>query len=296
VLRSLLAAPTALQRQLAPFPPGGPAGHLSVPTLRHVEPRMTSTDLRPLSIGEILDTSFQLYRRYFVTLATIGVLCTAVPLMLDVYVEASGGRIAHLGLAVGSAVLLLMLNSVATAATVFVVSEGYLGREVGAGDALRRAAPFAWRLILAQILYSTLAFFGALLFIIPGIIVVVGMALTAPALVVEDLSSTAALGRSWSLTKGARWKMIGIFIPLFLLLVVPMISITVVVGVVATIVGLDAGGDSTTIGVLGAALAGLVQMLVYPIFNCALTVAYYDQRIRKEGFDLELLAARLRAA
>ena len=34
---------------------------------------MTSTDLRPLSIGEILDTSFQLYRRYFVTLATIGV-------------------------------------------------------------------------------------------------------------------------------------------------------------------------------------------------------------------------------
>ena len=45
---------------------------------------MSSAALRPLSIGEILDTSFQLYRRYFVTLATIGVLCTAVPLMLDV--------------------------------------------------------------------------------------------------------------------------------------------------------------------------------------------------------------------
>jgi len=257
---------------------------------------MTSAELRPLSIGEILDTSFQLYRRHFVTLATIGVLCTAIPLMLDVYIEASGGRLAHIWLALGSAVLLVVLNSVATAATVFVVSEGYLGREVGAADALQLAAPFAGRLIVAQILYSFLAFTGALLFIIPGLIVLVSLALTAPALVVESLSSTAALGRSWALTKGARWKMVGIFIPLFLLLVVPMIAVTIVVGVVAAMMGLDAGGDSATIGVLGAAFAGLVQMLVYPVFNCALTIAYYDQRVRKEGFDLELLASRLRAA
>jgi hypothetical protein len=257
---------------------------------------MSNAELRPLSIGEILDTSFQLYRRYFVTLATIGVLCTAIPLMLDVYVEASGGRLAHIWLALGSAVLLLVLNSVATAATVFVVSEGYLGREVGAAEALQRATPFAGRLIVAQILYTLLAFVGALFFIIPGIIILVGLSLTAPALVVENLSSTAALGRSWALTKGARWKMVGIFIPLFLLLVIPMIGVTFLVGLMAAIVGLDAGADSATIGVLGAALAGLVQMLVYPIFNCALTIAYYDQRIRKEGFDLELLAARLRAA
>jgi hypothetical protein len=257
---------------------------------------MTSPELRPLSVGEILDTSFQLYRRHFATLATIGVLCTAIPLMVDVYIEASGGRLAHLGLAVFSAMLLMVLNSVATAATVFVVSEGYLGRELGAGDALQLSAPFAARLILAQIVYSFLAFAGALFFIIPGLIVLVGMALTAPALVVENRTSTAALGRSWSLTRGARWKLVGIFIPLFLLLVVPMIAITFVVGVIAAIVGLDAGGDATTIGVLGAAFAGLVQMLVYPLFNCALTIAYYDQRIRKEGFDLELLAARLRAA
>ncbi len=258
---------------------------------------MTSATLRPLSIGEILDTSFQLYRRYFVTLATIGVVCTAIPLMLDVYVEASGGRLGHVALAMFSALLLMVLNSVATAATVFVVSEGYLGREVGAGEGLQLAAPFVGRLIVAQILYSILAFFGTLLFIIPGLIVLVGMSLTAPALVVENLpTSIAALGRSWALTKGARWKLVGIFIPLFLLLAVPMIGITVVVGVLAAIIGLDPSGNSAGVGVLGAAFAGLVQMLVYPLFNCAVTIAYYDQRIRKEGFDLELLASRLRAA
>ena len=258
---------------------------------------MTSGELRPLSIGEILDTAFQLYRRHFATVATIGVLCTAIPMMLDVYVESSGGRVAHIGLALFSALLLMLLNSVATAATVFVVSEGYLGREVGAGTALQLAAPFVGRLIVAQILYSILAFFGFLFFIVPGIIVLVAMSLTAPALVVENLpSSTAALRRSWALTRGARWKMIGIFIPLLLLLVIPMIAVTVIAGVLAAIGGLALGGEGAMAGILGAALAGVIQMLVYPLFNCALTVAYYDQRIRKEGFDLELLAARLRAA
>jgi hypothetical protein len=258
---------------------------------------MTSGELRPLSIGEILDTSFQLYRRHFVAVATIGVLCTAIPLMLDVYIEASGGRMAHLGLALFSGLLLVVLNSVATAAIVFVVSEGYLGRLVGPSDALRLAAPFVGRLILAQILYSILAFFGFLLFIIPGFIVLVGMSLTAPALVVENLpTSIAALRRSWALTRGARWKMVGIFIPLLLLLVIPMIGVTLIAGVLAALGGLAVGNEGVFAGILGAALAGLIQMLVYPLFNCALTVAYYDQRIRKEGFDLELLAARLRAA
>jgi hypothetical protein len=41
---------------------------------------------------------------------------------------------------------------------------------------------------------------------------------------------------------------------------------------------------------------GVVQIFVYPLFYCVLTVAYYDLRVRKEGFDLEVLAAALRPA
>jgi hypothetical protein len=127
--------------------------------------------------------------------------------------------------------------------------------------------------------------------------VLIGMALTAPALVVERLpSGTAALGRSWTLTRGARWKLAGVFVPLVLLLFVPMIGIALLVGIIAALAGLDQNASPGSVDVFGAAFAGLVQMLVAPLFNCALTIAYYDQRIRKEGFDLELLASRLRAA
>ena len=37
---------------------------------------MTPPILRPLSVGEILDTSFSLYRRHFAALATVSLICT----------------------------------------------------------------------------------------------------------------------------------------------------------------------------------------------------------------------------
>jgi hypothetical protein len=40
----------------------------------------------------------------------------------------------------------------------------------------------------------------------------------------------------------------------------------------------------------------VVQLFIYPLFYCVLTVTYYDLRVRKEGFDLELLASSLQTA
>jgi hypothetical protein len=40
----------------------------------------------------------------------------------------------------------------------------------------------------------------------------------------------------------------------------------------------------------------VVQMFVYPMLYCVLTIAYYDLRVRKEGFDLEVLASSLQPA
>jgi len=55
------------------------------------------------------------------------------------------------------------------------------------------------------------------------------------------------------------------------------------------------GGAS--IGMVTAiAVGGIVQMFIYPLFYCVLTVTYYDLRVRKEGFDLELLASTLQSA
>ena len=99
---------------------------------------MVPTSLRPLSVGEILDVSFTLYRRHFATLGTIAVLCSGLPVLLGLYIEASGGVLYNLPLTLLHYVTFTMLSSIATAATVFVVSESYLGRPLAARG---RAAP-----------------------------------------------------------------------------------------------------------------------------------------------------------
>jgi hypothetical protein len=69
--------------------------------------------LRPLSVGEILDTSFSLYRRHFGALATVSLVCTGLPLVLRLFVEASGGLFANLTLVLLYFLCLVVLSLVA---------------------------------------------------------------------------------------------------------------------------------------------------------------------------------------
>lgn len=253
---------------------------------------MVPTSLRPLSVGEILDVSFTLYRRHFTTLGTIAVLCSGIPVLLSLYIEASGGVLYNLPLTLLHYVLFTVLSSIATAATVFVVSESYLGRPLHARDALRRATPLLARLIICSLLLAIIVGIGFIFLFLPGIVLLCGLLLAFPTLVLEPGSSpTGALSRSWFLTRGSRWRMFGLLVTMALLLYVPLVGL----GAVAALFlpGGAMGADSSTVTL---AVVGVVQMLLYPLLYCVLTVAYYDLRVRKEGFDLEVLASTLQPA
>jgi uncharacterized membrane protein len=253
--------------------------------------------LRPLSVGEILDTSFSLYRRHFAALATVSLVCTGLPLVLRLFVEASGGLFAHLTLVLVYFLCLVVLSLVATGATVFIVSESYLGRPLTARDALVRATPHMGRILIASLLMGLVILLGFLLMVIPGVILAVGLAVAIPALVLETgRGASGALSRSWELTRGSRWRIFGLGLTLFVLLYIPVVAIS---GLVAVLVprGAAAGfGASSTATIVALAIGGVVQLFIYPLFYCVLTVTYYDLRVRKEGFDLELLASSLQPA
>ncbi len=253
---------------------------------------MNPLALRPLSAGEIIDVSFQLYRRHFAALATVALVCSGVPVLVNVFIEASGGPFANLRLSFAYLILLTVLSSIGTAATVFIVSESYLGRALGPRQALARATPLLGRLVLCSILFTMAVMIGLVLFFFPGVIAGVGLVLAFPSLVLEDLTPSAALGRSWELTRGFRWRMFGLLVTLLVLLYIP---ITALSGVASMMVARASasGGTSTLVAVL---LGAVIQLLLYPLFYCVLTVAYYDLRVRKEGFDLEVLASTLQSA
>jgi hypothetical protein len=175
-----------------------------------------------------------------------------------------------------------------------VVSESYLGRPLKAADALQRATPLLGRLIACSLLLAIIVGFGFLAFLIPGVVLLCGLVLAFPSLVLEPGSSpTTALSRSWWLTRGSRWRMLGLLATLVILLYIPIVA----VGALATLVlPSDAATGSVTPGLLALAVVGVMQMLLYPLLYCVLTVAYYDLRVRKEGFDLEVLASTLQPA
>lgn len=251
---------------------------------------MSGPVLRPLSLGEILDVSFGLYRNLFLPLVVVALVTRAVPLAVSVYIQSAGGLLTNVPLYFGSLILDVVLAAIAAAASTFIVSESYMGRRLTAGEAFRRATPFVGRLITLGILTGFVIMLGFLLLIIPGIILACGLALATPALVIESLgSATTAMGRSWALTRDFRGK---IFAALFVVGVLMYLPFFALGGIAA--MSLGAGATSGFLGVTG--LAALLSSLIWPLFYCVLTVAYYDLRVRKEAFDLEVLAAGLAQA
>lgn len=252
---------------------------------------MTELALRPLTVGEILDQSLKIYRRSFGPMVMIALLANVVPVALGVYVVTSGGIEANPILWGLNLFFSVVMGALATAATVFLVSESYLGRQIGAGEAILRAAKFIWPLIVLSIGVGLAVMLGVLALIVGAFVVACGLAVSTQALVLEDLTASEAMSRSWSLTKGFRMKILGLAILVGILIVIP----SVVIGYFTTPTRADMANLEALRRKLLVArvIQQIITVILYPLLYTALTVAYYDLRIRKEGFDLELLESTL---
>ena len=258
---------------------------------------MTLTELRPLSVGEILDTSFGLYRRYFAPLAMIVIVVSAVPTVIELYLQASGGMVAHPVVGILNGFLNITLSAIGTAAAVFVVSDSYLGREVGAREALHRALPYVWRIIGLSVLTTLVVGMGFLLLLIPGLIFLSALMVSTQALVLEpDLTAVQAMNRSWQLTKGYRLKTLALIVVTGFLVAIPSTAGGIISALLAPGAGVLADPAAMPLGwYLVVSIAAIAQMLLYPLMYAVVTVLYYDLRVRKEGFDLDILAQALEA-
>ena len=256
---------------------------------------MSLAELRPLSTGEILDNAFGVYRRHFAPLAIIVLVVSAVPAGMELYVQASGGILVHPGLWGVARLLNVILSAIGTAAAVFIVSDSYLGRPVGAWDALARAMPFLVRLIILPILTTLVVLFGFLLLVIPGVIFLAAFMVSTQALVLEEgRGPIEAMGRSWQLTKRYRWKVLALVMVTAIIVAIPSFASGIIVAFLAPGAGALTEPGSLPIGWYLAMVTGAVaQLLLYPLMYSVLTVTYYDLRVRKEGFDLDVLAQAL---
>jgi hypothetical protein len=123
------------------------------------------------------------------------------------------------------------------------------------------------------------------------------LSLAFPACVVEQMSATAALKRSISLSRGTKGRIFLLYLLGVALNYLLSLAITIpAVIAIALVPGANSPQYAETaamvilIVVYGSAFA--VQALTKPVYGIALMLFYYDQRIRQEGFDIELLMQR----
>jgi hypothetical protein len=114
----------------------------------------------------------------------------------------------------------------------------------------------------------------------------------APALVVaEQYGPKGALDRSWDLTRNNVWRCFGY---LALLTILNFVVIGLPISVLQWVVVFAVG--TQWYGWLSGLLAGLsyfVNILWYPIMVLAITLIYFDLRVRNESLDLDLRVRRL---
>jgi len=246
---------------------------------------MADYQLRPLSIGEILDGALVLLRRHFALVLGIAVVCEGIPTAMDVYIDLTGGGSQNPGLSLLDRLLTLVGSVLVTGATVRVVSEAYLGRTPLFGDAMGFAGSRFGTILGANIMSGFLTVLATLALVIPGMVVACGYSVAAEAAALESGTASEALRRSWDLTKGFKLKALALGVVSIGLILVVYLGAGVLGGIMGEVVG---GLD-----VVLAVLAACVSLLIYPVISCVFTLFYYDLRVRKEGFDLEMLSRQL---
>ncbi len=257
--------------------------------------------LRPLSIGEILETGFKLLRGRFSTLIAC-VLVPVVPLTIlgtalaaaidpDRYdVDATGtSSSADLANLVDN-LLGGCAAAIAIAAGFPVISSAYLGEQVDARTSLRYGLSRLLPLLVAYFVISIAVGLGLIALVIPGVFLAIKWSITFPAIVAERTGAFDGMTRSWELTRGTWWRVFGA------LVVVLLISFVLVFLVLVAFGAALASSDSiseTTFAVLITAVSIAALAIVYPLTAAIVTVLYYDLRVRNEGLDLPALAGKL---
>lgn len=261
---------------------------------------------RPLSVGEVLDLSFRIYRRTFVKCLVFGGLVVVANWLPNLYVIARGQTVVQSVVKpqsdpgyLAAAFIGMLLALVFPLAIICRQYRMVTGQATG-GE-LPRALRLLGRVILTLILYVLVgiacgllivpAFFtGGLtryvlvaVLLLPMAYVLVRLMCAFTAMVIEDTGATGSLARSWELTGGSVWRLTAIYtVAVFLLLVLYIVIGSLTAFLYAVLGKGDVALIAAGIGVVTVAAGALAS----PYYSALGLAVFGDLLVRKEGADL----------
>jgi hypothetical protein len=301
------------------------------------EPGMES-NLRPLTLSELLDRTAQLYREHFLLFAGIFSVYAGVVMVLNLFqigvTSWLGGQHANVWIQVLigfagllKALLVFLFAGAAIAAINRAVAWVHLGEPATIRKAylttLPRLPRYLWLMTIIFLmiwapLLAVFVLFGvaaafipgfsgglhnpanqpsamavaigvfAILLLVPYLVYAILMALryslAVPASVVENLNARTAIRRSIELSKGSRGR---IFMLGLLVFVIEMGLVLFSQFFVFVIAYKHKGQVGPVAQAISQVISFFTNSFIGPIYATGLTLFYYDQRVRKEGYDIE---------
>ena len=282
---------------------------------------MTASHFRPRSASELVDAAIQLARAHYQPLLVLSGIIALPGLVINLLTSRLMPSPTDPITSEWSAALLLTLPLTLAGLCIFAVGYGALvdaaadayvhGRSPEPEAALRRALSRAGSLIAGNMLAyliiagGLLAAFVGMALVVPLItagnaggyagavlllvllmlgslvwfVVAVPRYVNVTAVVMlEGAGPLTAVRRSRELARGSALRILGLLVILFVLFMV----------VVLTIGGLLGGFfENSTVASM---ISSFLIVPVYPVLGTLFTALYYDLRIRREGYDIELLA------
>ena len=143
-------------------------------------------------------------------------------------------------------------------------------------------------------LVAMFGFFGGLAGILGSLVwflyALCRYALAVASCTLEKLPAKAALIRSKFLTYGRKWSILGIMLLTWLLSIVLTYTLQLPAILASNAVVISSRTHLSMAATIWIYLAGFLgEAVAGPVITIALVLVYYDQRVRKEAFDIQLM-------
>jgi hypothetical protein len=253
-------------------------------------------------LADVFSKTFAIYRRRFVSFLILTIIAS-IPGYVAIFAIAgllSSVRFApssvnwivantgQFGLIVfplvvstGVVLTFVLSQSLASAAAMYGVVQELRGRRVSIGGStwifLRRFLPMTGIAVCTTLLIG----FGAVVLVVPGLILACMYYVSMPVCVAEPAGISASISRSIFLTEGHRWQVFGTIV----LLAATALVLSIIVGIIAGRLFLPAGPPWPLL------VQAALRVVINSFYGVLVSVFYYELRAAKEGVDIDKIAS-----
>ncbi|MXV76646.1 hypothetical protein F4Z99_20565 [Candidatus Poribacteria bacterium] len=285
--------------------------------------------LQPMRFTDILDGIFNLYRDHFKLFFSIAVVYHISRFgreLLDAFFFYGSNSPKILLLDAATSFTEYFVGCFVLGALVYASMQAYLGRPITARAAFRqvrrriRPCCYGWFFLFFIIVVLTVLifrFFGSrsggsmaaiLVTSLLAVYFIIRWRFYGMSILFEETTARNALRRSSELVKGTWWRVFGISVAIYLLGLMVMSVLLVCWGIVLLLTGVTESASIlrmvarilspsvNEVGWLSCILQNLIVVSIstfstLPIWGIGFTLLYFDLRIRKEGFDIEMMVS-----